>query len=77
MKGGIMSWYEQFRGQQQNSGPVEVKGISGIPFKAALEDRLRMTVDVEQFFERTTKPGELCYFLHCRDAKGIKFSIIC
>lgn len=72
-----MSWYEQFRGQQQNAGPAEVKGLSGIPFKAKPEDRFRMTVDVEQFFERTTKAGEPCYFLHCRDAEGIKFSIVC
>ncbi len=72
-----MSWDEQFPGQQQNAGPAEVKGLSGIPLKAKTEDRFRMTVDVEQFFERTTKAGEPCYFLHCRDAKGIKFSIIC
>jgi hypothetical protein len=72
-----MSWYEQFQGQWQNTGQVEVKGISGIPFKATPQDRFCLNVDVEQVFERETKAGEPCYFLHCRDTEGIKFSIVC
>ena len=76
-----MSWYEQFRAQKKHqktrSGPTEVSGISGIPFEASPEDRFRLTVDVERVYERTTKAGEPCYFLHCRDAERIKFSVVC
>lgn len=67
-----MNWHEQFQGQ-----PTQVTDISSIPFKATSQDRFRLTVDVEQFFVRTTKTGEPCYFLHCRDAEGYKFSIVC
>jgi DNA polymerase III alpha subunit len=76
-----MSWHEEIREQKQqrkaHASPTEVDGISGIPFEAKYEDRFRLTVDVERVFERTTKAGDPCYFLHCRDADGIIFSVIC
>lgn len=73
-----MSWSEEFRVQKTaHAGPTEVSGISDIPFEAKHENRFRLTVDVEKVVERTTKAGEPCYFLHCRDADGISFSVVC
>ena len=79
-----MSWYEQFRGeasrqgerQAARSGRIEVNGISGIPFEATPAERFRLAVDVERVCERETKTGEPCYFLSCRDAEGLTFSVV-
>jgi DNA polymerase III alpha subunit len=79
-----MSWYERFRveaskpGERQavRSGRTEVNGISGIPFEATPAERFRLSVDVQRVCERETKTGEPCYFLSCRDAEGLTFSVV-
>ena len=82
--GGIMSWHEQFRveagrraeRQGVRSGCTEVSGISSIPFEATPAERFRLTVDVERVYERETKTGDPCFFLLCRDAEGLAFSVV-
>ena len=34
-------------------------------------------MDVVRVDERETRNGDLCYFLHVRDADGLKFSVVC
>jgi DNA polymerase III alpha subunit len=79
-----MSWYEQFRGeagrqaqrQVGRSGCTEVSGVCGIPCEATPAERFRLIVDVERVCERETKAGDPCYFLSCRDAEGMTFSVV-
>jgi DNA polymerase III alpha subunit len=79
-----MAWHQQFRGkekrqqqhQEARSGPTQVNGISDIPFEATPAHRFRLTIDVERVYERETKAGDPCYFLSCRDAEGMTFSVV-
>lgn len=75
-----MSWYEQFPQQNQHqmaqAGPTQVNDISAIPFDATPAERFRLSVDVERVHERETKAGDPCYFLSCRDAEGMTFSVV-
>jgi DNA polymerase III alpha subunit len=75
-----MAWHEQFRGQQQHrkahASLTTVGGISHIPFEATPNERFRLTVAVERVYERTTKAGEPCYFLSCRDEEAMVFSVV-
>ncbi len=80
-----MNRHQLFRGeasrqrqrQKPHAGPTEVSGISEIPFEATPDDRFRLTVEVERVYERTTKAGDPCYFLSCRGADGMMFSVVC
>jgi len=77
-----MSSYQHFREtasrqkKRQNASPTQVNGISGIPFETTPEERFRLTVDVERVCEQETKDGAPCYFLACRDAEGMTFSVV-
>jgi hypothetical protein len=80
-----MTWFEQLREdlnkqtqrRQARSGPTPVDGVCGIPCEATPEERFRLTAAVERVYERTTKDGNPCYFLHCRDTAGIQFCVVC
>jgi DNA polymerase III alpha subunit len=77
-----MTNYKQIRKkpgkQDQNAqaGPIQVNGISGIPFEATSQDIFRLLVDVEEVIERETKTGNPYYFLQCRDEEGMMLSVI-
>jgi DNA polymerase III alpha subunit len=62
--------------KNDTSGPIYASGISSIPFEATPQDIFRLTVDVEQVFERETKTGSPYFFLSCRDEEGMTFSVV-
>ena len=78
-----MSWSDKFQSLKKQqpaepgSGPTSVQSLSAIPAEATPRQVFRLPVDVVRVDERETKGGEPCYFLHVRDADGLRFSIVC
>lgn len=76
-----MSWHERFRERSRphavRTGTTQVESIAAIPCEATQAERFRLTVGVERICERPTKTGDPCYFLNCRDAQGMTFSVVC
>jgi DNA polymerase III alpha subunit len=80
-----MTWSEQFRENKKKpqnrktrrSPPIPVNSTSDIPFEATPAQCYRLTVTIQRICERTTKAGDPCYFLQCRDADELMFSVIC
>jgi DNA polymerase III alpha subunit len=80
-----MTWFDQFRKPNNTkpkrnahrSPPIPVNGMSDIPLDATPEQCFSLSVTVERICERTTKNGDPCFFLHCRDADTLMFSVIC
>ena len=80
-----MTWFEQCREDLKKQtqrkpahpGLTQVDGICDIPCEATPHERFRLTSVVERICERTTRDGNPCYFLHCRDDAGIKFCVVC
>src|SRR5262245_45760838 len=84
MIGGFMTEFgelqietgRQKRSEEDRDGPIVVAGVSGWPSGATPGDAFRLTVEVVQVVERTTKIGDPCYFLNCRDARGTRLSVV-
>ena len=58
-------------------GPAIVQSLRDIPQEAAPDDVFRLPVDVVRVDERETRNGDPCYFLNVRDAKGVRFAVVC
>ena len=79
-----MTWFEQFQDdvkkQRQHkpprTGPTPVDGICHIPCDASSKERFQLTAVVERVCKRETKDAAPCYFLSCRDAETMTFSVV-
>lgn len=68
--------YKEQKPHQRQSGPIQVSGISAIPFEATPEEVFRLTVEVEQIDERETTSRSPYYFLQCLDEEEMAFSVV-
>lgn len=76
-----MHWYEkqsvdQAQATNNRRGPTPVDGIADIPMEATPRQTFRLVVEVTKVYERSTKTGDPCFFLSCRDSKGKSFSVV-
>jgi hypothetical protein len=80
-----MSWHEQFREEIEHQGyqkvpasygQIPVQCIADIPREATSKDTFSLPVEVVQVYERITQGGDPCFFLHCRDSRDVRFSVV-